>query len=137
MTFESLKKPSEFSKVYKRGKSFADKNIVVYYMPNQLGITRVGFSISKKVGNSVVRNRVRRLIRESFRVNFEFVGTYDIIFVARVRSSEVEYHEMTKSLKYIFRKISISWYKKVYYYEDNFDINNQILSEIYLTIVGR
>ena len=137
MTFESLKKPSEFSKVYKRGKSFADKNIVVYYMPNQLGITRVGFSISKKVGNSVVRNRVRRLIRESFRVNFEFVGTYDIIFVARVRSNEVEYHEMTKSLKYIFRKISISWYKKVYYYEDNFDIDNQILSEIYLTIVGR
>lgn len=108
MTFESLKKPSEFSKVYKRGKSFADKNIVVYYMPNQLGITRVGFSISKKVGNSVVRNRVRRLIRESFRVNFDFVGTYDIIFVARVRSSGVEYHEMTKSLKYIFRKISIS-----------------------------
>lgn len=137
MTFESLKKPSEFSKVYKRGKSFADKNIVVYYMPNQLGITRVGFSISKKVGNSVVRNRVRRLIRESFRVNFDFVGTYDIIFVARVRSSGVEYHEMTKSLKYIFRKISISWYKKVYYYEDNFDIDNQILSEIYLTIVGR
>ena len=114
MTFESLKKPSEFSKVYKRGKSFADKNIVVYYMPNQLGITRVGFSISKKVGNSVVRNRVRRLIRESFRVNFEFFGTYDIIFVARVRSNGVEYHEMTKSLKYIFRKISISWCKKAY-----------------------
>jgi len=108
MTFESLKKPSEFSKVYKRGKSFADKNIVVYYMPNQLGFTRVGFSISKKVGNSVVRNRVRRLIRESFRVNFESFGSYDFIFVARVRSSEVEYHEITKSLKYIFKKISLS-----------------------------
>lgn len=107
MTFESLKKPSEFSKVYKRGKSFADKNIVVYYMPNQLGITRIGFSISKKVGNSVVRNRVRRLIRESFRVNFNSFGGYDIIFVARVRSSQVDYHEISRSLKYIFKKIQI------------------------------
>lgn len=107
MIFESLKKPSEFSKVYKRGKSFADKNIVVYYLPNQLGMTRVGFSISKKVGNSVTRNRVRRLIKESFRVNFENIDGYDIVFVARVRSNQVDYHEMTKSLKYIFRKLSL------------------------------
>lgn len=107
MTFESLKKPSEFSKVYKRGKSFADKNIVVYYLPNQLGVTRIGFSISKKVGNSVVRNRVRRRIRESFRLNFSGFGGYDLIFVARVRSNQADYSELTKSLKYIFRKISL------------------------------
>jgi len=107
MTFESLKKPSEFSKVYKRGKSFADKNIVVYYLPNQLGVTRIGFSISKKVGNSVVRNRVRRRIRESFRLNFSGFGGYDLIFVARVRSNQADYNELTKSLKYIFRKISL------------------------------
>ena len=107
MTFESLKKPSEFSKVYKRGKSFADKNIVVYYLPNTLGKTRIGFSISKKVGNSVVRNRVRRRIRESFRLNFSGFDGYDLIFVARVRSNQVDYNELTKSLKYIFRKISL------------------------------
>jgi ribonuclease P protein component len=107
MTFESLKKPSEFSKVYKRGKSYADKNIVIYYMPNQLGMTRVGFSISKKVGNAVVRNRVRRFIKESLRVNFTNIGNYDLVFVARVRSSQVDYHEITRSLKYIFKKISI------------------------------
>jgi len=107
MTFESLKKPSEFSKVYKRGKSYADKNIVIYYMPNQLGTTRVGFSISKKVGNAVVRNRVRRFIKESLRVNFSDFGNYDFVFVARVRSSQVDYHEITRSLKYVFKKISI------------------------------
>jgi len=107
MTFESLKKPSEFSKVYKRGKSYADKNIVIYYMPNQLGMTRVGFSISKKVGNAVVRNRVRRFIKESLRVNFTNIGNCDLVFVARVRSSQVDYHEITRSLKYIFKKISI------------------------------
>lgn len=108
MTFESLKKPSEFSKVYKRGKSFADKNIVVYYMPNQLNITRIGFSISKKVGNSVVRNRIKRLIRECFRTNFEGFDGYDLIFVARVRSNQADYHEIKRSLKFIFRKINIS-----------------------------
>ena len=107
MTFESLKKPSEFSKVYKRGKSYADKNIVIYYMPNQLGVTRIGFSISKKVGNAVVRNRVRRFMKESLRVNFSNFGSYDFVFVARVRSSQVDYHEITRSLKYIFKKISI------------------------------
>jgi ribonuclease P protein component len=107
MTFESLKKPSEFSKVYKRGKSYADKNIVIYYMPTQLGMTRVGFSISKKVGNAVVRNKVRRFIKESLRVNFNNIGSYDLVFVARVRSSQVDYHEITRSLKYIFKKISI------------------------------
>lgn len=107
MTFESLKKPSEFSKVYKRGKSYADKNIVIYYMPTQLGMTRVGFSISKKVGNAVVRNRVRRFIKESLRVNFINIGSYDLVFVARVRSNQVDYHEITRSLKYIFKKISI------------------------------
>ena len=107
MTFEHLKKPSDFSKVYKRGKSFADKNIVVYYLPNQLGYPRIGFSVSKKVGNSVVRNRVRRLVRESFRTNFTFTGSYDLIFIARIRANSIEYHEVTKSLKYIFKKINI------------------------------
>ncbi len=107
MAFNSLKKPSEFSKVYKRGKSYADKNLVVYYLPNQLQITRVGFSISKKVGNSVVRNRVRRLIRESFRLNYENLIGYDIVFIARVRSNQVDYHEITRSIKYIFKKIDI------------------------------
>lgn len=107
MTFESLKKTSEFSKVYKRGKSFADKNIVIYYMPNHLPFCRVGFSISKKVGNSVIRNRVRRLIKEAYRLNFGNLVGYDIVFVARVQSNQVEFHEMEKSLKYIFRKIAI------------------------------
>lgn len=107
MAFNSLKKPSEFSKVYKRGKSYADKNLVVYYLPNQLQITRVGFSISKKVGNSVVRNRVRRLIRESFRLNYADMIGYDIVFIARVRSNQVDYHEITRSIKYIFKKIDL------------------------------
>lgn len=107
MILESLKNTSEFSKVYKRGKSYADKNLVVYVLPNQLDHIRIGFSISKKVGNSVVRNRVRRLIKESFRANFSYLSGYDVVIIARVHSNQVDFHEIGRSLKYVFRKLGI------------------------------
>ena len=107
MILESLKNTSEFSKVYKRGKSYADKNLVVYILPNNLDHIRIGFSISKKVGNSVIRNRVRRLIKESFRTKFSDLKGYDIVIIARVRSNQVDFHEIGRSLKYVFRKLGI------------------------------
>ncbi|MBF4695437.1 ribonuclease P protein component [Fusibacter ferrireducens] len=105
MTYESLKKPSEFSKVYKRGKSFVDKYLVMYILPNKLGYTRVGLSVSKKVGNSVRRNRVKRLIRESFRLNYLSDNSYDIIFIARVRSNNADYFKIEKSMKFLLNKM--------------------------------
>lgn len=99
-----LRKTSEFSKVYKRGRSFADKNLVLYYMPNQLGYTRIGFSISKKVGKSVVRNRIRRFIKEAFRLNFGDIGGYDLIVIARVRSNQADYWAIERSMKWILKK---------------------------------
>ncbi|GAU75788.1 ribonuclease P protein component [Fusibacter sp. 3D3] len=105
MTYESLKKPSEFSKVYKRGKSFADKYLVMYILPNKLGFTRVGLSVSKKVGNSVRRNRIKRLIREAFRLNYLSNGNYDIVFIARVRSNDADYAKIEKSMKFLLNKM--------------------------------
>ncbi len=105
MTYESLKKPSEFSKVYKRGKSFADKYLVMYILPNKLGYTRVGLSVSKKVGNSVRRNRIKRLIRETFRLNYLSNGNYDIVFIARVRSNDADYAKIEKSMKFLLNKM--------------------------------
>lgn len=106
MTYESLKKPSEFSKVYKRGKSFADKYLVIYILPNKLGYTRVGLSVSKKVGNSVKRNRIKRLIRETFRLNYLSNGNYDIVFIARVRSNDADYAKIEKSMKFLLNKMN-------------------------------
>lgn len=65
---ESLKKNHDFQYVYKKGKSFANKYLIMYQMENHLGKNRVGISVSKKVGNSIVRHRVTRLIRESYRL---------------------------------------------------------------------
>ena len=73
---ESLKKNRDFQQVYKRGTSKANRYLVMYVLPNQHMMNRLGISVSKKVGNSVVRHRLTRLIRESYRLNEE---KFDII----------------------------------------------------------
>ena len=66
---ESLKKNRDFQYVYKNGKSYANKYLVMYVLENNMSGNRLGISVSKKVGNSVVRHRVTRLIRESYRLH--------------------------------------------------------------------
>ena len=66
---ESLKKNRDFRNVYQRGKSYANRYLVMYVMNNDLNKNRVGISVSKKIGNSIVRHRITRLIRESYRLN--------------------------------------------------------------------
>ena len=66
---ESLKKTKDFQNVYRRGKSYANRYLVMYVLSNQTEGNRLGISVSKKVGNSVVRHHLARLVRESFRLN--------------------------------------------------------------------
>ena len=70
---ESLKKNKDFQTVYKTGKSLANHYLVMYLLPNELNRNRLGISVSKKVGNSVVRHRLTRLIRESYRMSEDFL----------------------------------------------------------------
>lgn len=104
MDHERLKKNSDFKPVYTKGRSFATKILVMYYKPNNLSHNRIGFSISKKIGKAVVRNRVRRLLKENLREIFDIRCGYDIIFVARAGIREADYHEIKKNLVYIFQK---------------------------------
>ena len=67
--YTSLKKNNDFQNVYQNGKSKANKYLVMYVLKNDLNINRLGISVSKKVGNSIVRHRLTRLIRESYRLN--------------------------------------------------------------------
>ena len=81
---ESLKKNEQFRFVYKNGRSYANKYFIMYVKENGTERNRIGISVSKKVGNSVVRHRVTRLIRESIRLNVEkFENGYDIVIIAR------------------------------------------------------
>ena len=99
---ESLKKNKDFQLVYKKGTSFANRYLVMYVLENQLNKNRVGISVSKKVGNSVVRHRLTRLIRESYRLNEDlFKNGFDIVVIARVNSKEAGFKEIRDSLLYL------------------------------------
>lgn len=100
-----LKKNTEFKKVYAKGSSMANRYLVLFMMQNGLTFNRVGFSASKKVGKSVVRNRVRRLMKESFRsVEGKLKPGYDLVFIARVNSKEASYIEIEKAMMHLFKK---------------------------------
>jgi ribonuclease P protein component len=100
--FESLKNNKDFQVVYKNGKSFANRHLVMYVLENSLGKNRIGISVSKKVGNSVVRHRLTRLIRESYRLNDEkFQIGLDIVIVARVAAKEKGFIDIQNSLLHV------------------------------------
>ena len=89
---ESLKKNREFQEVYKQGKSYANKYLVMYVKKNGFEKNRIGISVSKKVGNSVVRHRITRLVRESYRLNEEkFTKGFDLAVVSRTAAKGKSY----------------------------------------------
>ena len=99
---ESLKKNRDFQLVYKSGTSKANRYLVMYVRENQLEKNRVGISVSKKVGNSVVRHHLARLIRESYRLNEEkFKCGYDIVIVVRVNGKNQGFHSIESALMHL------------------------------------
>lgn len=101
---ESLKKYADFQIVYKKRISYANRYLVMYIRENELDKNRIGISVSKKVGNSIVRHRLTRLIRESYRLNEEaFERGYDIVVVARVSAKGITYKDMESALLHLGR----------------------------------
>ncbi len=101
---ESLKKNYQFQTVFKKGVSRADKYLVMYVLENGTERNRIGISVSKKVGNSIVRHRVTRLVRESYRLQEAmFNSGLDIVIVARKNAASVGYHEIEKALLHLGR----------------------------------
>ncbi len=106
---KGLKKDSDFRKVYKYGKSVANKYLVMYILNNKLEYSRLGISVSKKVGNATVRNKVKRRIREAYRnlIDENVKSGYDIVFIARVSSKDVDYKAIEKSVLFLSKKSNI------------------------------
>jgi len=98
MKIVSIKENSDFKRLYYRGKSSVKKRIVLYYRKNKFSYNRLGLTVSPKVGNAVTRNRVRRLLKESYR-NLTTIQGYDIVIVARRSSQNSNFHEIQKDLK--------------------------------------
>ena len=99
---ESLKKNCYFQSVYKNGRSYANRFFVMYVLENNLEINRLGISVSKKVGNSVIRHHITRLVREAYRLQEEiFNSGLDIVVIARVSAKNVSYHETEKAILHL------------------------------------
>ena len=99
---ESLKKYGDFQRVYKKGKSYANKYLVMYIMKQDTQRNRIGISVSKKVGNSVVRHRLTRLIRESYRLNEKkFDDGLDLVIIARPGAKERNFFEIESALLHL------------------------------------
>ena len=99
---DSLKKNSDFLTVYRKGNSKANRQLIMYVMPNHLDFNRLGISCSKKVGNSVVRHHLTRLIRESYRLHEDmFNSGLDIVVVVRNEAKDLEFKDIEKSFLHL------------------------------------
>ena len=91
----SLKNSREFGRVYSNGKSYANKYLVIIVLGNDLDCNRIGFSISKKVGNSVVRHYFARILREIYRLHKEvFSSGLDIVIIVKPSASDCKFREI-------------------------------------------
>lgn len=98
----SLKNSREFGNVYNNGKSYANRYLVMYVLKNNMDCNRLGISVSKKVGNSVVRHRVTRLIRESYRLNKDnIIKGFDIVVIARNSSKDRKYVDISSAFMHL------------------------------------
>jgi len=104
----SLKKNHEFKRLYNKGKSAASQSAVIYCRRNGRPENRLGITVSTKLGGAVQRNRVRRRLKEIYRLNEEKLAAgYDVVIVARMRSRFVGYRELESSVLSLFRKLNL------------------------------
>ena len=101
---QSIKSNEDFKEIYRTGKSYANKYLIMYIKRNATETNRIGISVSKKVGNSVIRHRITRLIRESYRLSEDsFLRGLDIVVVARAGAKGKDYSEIESALLHLMR----------------------------------
>ena len=106
--FQKIRKNIEFLNVYRHGKSYANKYLVMYVLSNKIDESRFGITVSKKVGNSVVRHRITRLIRECIRLQESNILTeYDIVIVARKAAKDKKYQDIESAFLNLCKRQNI------------------------------
>jgi len=101
-----LTKTEQYALVYNKGNSWVSNLVVMKALPNGLTLSRYGFSVGRRVGKAVVRNRVKRLLREILRLTPLLPG-WDIIFIARPLAASADYTNLEKSVKGLLRRARV------------------------------
>jgi ribonuclease P protein component len=103
-----LRDSEQFQRVKKEGRSWSHPLLVLCVLPNDLDYSRFGFSVSKRVGKAVVRNRVKRLLREAVRLRRALIPPgQDLVFIARSPIKEVDFQEVNRSVEELLRQASL------------------------------
>ena len=101
-----LRTSREFAAVRRTGRGISDRLLVLISMPNGLRVTRFGFSIGKRVGNAVTRNRIKRRLREALQIN-EIEEGWDLVVIARKDSSSAHFRDIMDSISKLLNRASI------------------------------
>ena len=104
----AMKENHVFRRLYRKGKTAADSRLALYIRPNGGKGSRLGLTVSTKVGHAVVRNRVRRRLREIYRLHEgELTAGMDVVVVARVRAAQSSYAQLEESFLRLSRKLGL------------------------------
>lgn len=104
----AIKLNKDFKRLYYRGKNIACGYVVVYAMKNKLGYNRLGLTCGKSIGKAVTRNRIKRLMRESYRFSEDNLKMgYDFVIVARMRAVGKDFQTIFKDIRYAFHKLEL------------------------------
>lgn len=103
-----LRNKKDFSRLYKKGKSYGSRHVVLFFIRNNLKYNRKAFLASKKVGNAVERNRARRLMKENFRKMGDNIKEgYDILFIARNNIKGEKCKDVSKSMNQVIKRANL------------------------------
>ena len=102
---QRIKKNEEFQKVFKKGKSFANRQFVIYCLKKEDQTEfRIGLSVGKKVGKAVTRNQIKRYIRQTFlELKDDVRHDMDYVIIARNSAAELDFHKTKSSLEHVLK----------------------------------
>ncbi len=104
----AINRNGQFLRIYKKGSSLAGKYLVLYYRKNRNKGNGLGITVTKKIGKAVVRNRIRRLVKENYRLMEESIDMgYDIIFVARMKARYADFYTIRKAMEQLLKQAGL------------------------------